>query len=241
MRPGTCGWTVATCTTCDVGARVEAGLALVPEDRQAAGLVQTMSVRENMTLSSLTRLSRRVATSRRARSQGRAADRSTSLRVKAPGTARTGRRAQRRQPAEGRDRARRHEPAARAADGRADARRRRRGEVRDPRSRCAAWPQEGLGIIFATSELAEIQAVATRVLVMARGRVIADLRTQPTSRPTRSRPPRQRRRTARSRRQRWPPSRSRGGPLLALVLQLRAAHRAGRAGRSPSRCSRRSS
>ena len=40
----------------DVSDRVEAGLALVPEDRQAAGLVPSMTVCENMTLSSLARL-----------------------------------------------------------------------------------------------------------------------------------------------------------------------------------------
>ncbi len=40
----------------DVGDRVEAGLALVPEDRQAAGLVPSLNVCENVTLSSLARL-----------------------------------------------------------------------------------------------------------------------------------------------------------------------------------------
>ncbi len=40
----------------DVSDRVEAGLALVPEDRQAAGLVPSLTVCENVTLSSLARL-----------------------------------------------------------------------------------------------------------------------------------------------------------------------------------------
>jgi erythritol transport system ATP-binding protein len=38
---------------CDASGRVAAGIALVPEDRQAAGLVQTMTVEHNVTLSHL--------------------------------------------------------------------------------------------------------------------------------------------------------------------------------------------
>jgi erythritol transport system ATP-binding protein len=34
--------------------------------------------------------------------------------------------------------------------------------------------REGMGVVFATSDLAEVQAVATRVLAMARGRVTAE-------------------------------------------------------------------
>ena len=45
-------------------------------------------------------------------------------------------------------------------------------EILESMRRLAA---EGLGIVFATSDLAEVQAVATRVLVMARGRIAADL------------------------------------------------------------------
>ena len=51
----TCGWTAASSGRLDVSDRVAAGIAMVPEDRQAAGLVPTMTVRENMTLSSLER------------------------------------------------------------------------------------------------------------------------------------------------------------------------------------------
>jgi erythritol transport system ATP-binding protein len=42
----------------DVGACIDAGLALIPEDRKADGLVHTMSVRENLTLANLKRLAR---------------------------------------------------------------------------------------------------------------------------------------------------------------------------------------
>jgi erythritol transport system ATP-binding protein len=45
-------------------------------------------------------------------------------------------------------------------------------EILESMRRLAA---EGLGIVFATSDLAEVQAVATRVLVMRKGRIAADV------------------------------------------------------------------
>jgi len=42
----------------DTSARIANGLAMLPEDRQFSGLVQTLSVRANMTISSLARFSR---------------------------------------------------------------------------------------------------------------------------------------------------------------------------------------
>jgi erythritol transport system ATP-binding protein len=44
----------------DIPERMRAGLALVPEDRQAAGIVPTLSVRENMTLAAPAREHRRA-------------------------------------------------------------------------------------------------------------------------------------------------------------------------------------
>ena len=44
--------------TSDVAGRIEKGIALVPEDRKRDGLVQIMAIRENLTLSSLGRLAR---------------------------------------------------------------------------------------------------------------------------------------------------------------------------------------
>ena len=41
----------------DTSARISSGLAMVPEDRQISGLVQTLSVRANMTISSLAQFS----------------------------------------------------------------------------------------------------------------------------------------------------------------------------------------
>ena len=157
----------------DVGARVEAGLALVPEDRQAAGLVQTMTVCENVTLSSLTRLSRRGYLS--PPDEARAAQpildefRVKTPALRAPVGALSGGNQQKVVIARGvmsRPRVLLMDEPTRGVDVAA------KFEILESMRRLAAG---GLGIIFATSELAEVQAVATRVLVMARGRVVADL------------------------------------------------------------------
>jgi erythritol transport system ATP-binding protein len=47
-----------------------------------------------------------------------------------------------------------------------------KAEILDTMKRLAA---DGLAIVFASSELAEVRAGATRILVMARGRITADL------------------------------------------------------------------
>ena len=48
-----------------IAARIAAGLVLVPEDRQRDGLVQTMSVGQNLSLASIQRFTRGLFTSRR--------------------------------------------------------------------------------------------------------------------------------------------------------------------------------
>ena len=47
-----------------IGERIASGLALVPEDRQRDGLVQTMSVGQNLSLASIARFAKRVLLSR---------------------------------------------------------------------------------------------------------------------------------------------------------------------------------
>ena len=156
----------------DVCRRVDAGLAMVPEDRQAAGLVQTMSVRENITLSSLGRLSRHGCLSPREESRA-ARPLVEALRIKtpsldAPVTALSGGNQQKVVLARGvmsRPKVLLVDEPTRGVDVGA------KGEIIDSMRRLAA---EGMGIVFATADLAEIQAAATRVLVMARGRITAN-------------------------------------------------------------------
>jgi erythritol transport system ATP-binding protein len=157
----------------DVGERVEAGLAMVPEDRQAAGLVQSLSVRQNITLSSLGRLAPHGYLSPRAESRA-ARPLVDRLRVKTPSleapiTALSGGNQQKVVLARGvmsRPKVLLVDEPTRGVDVGAKA------EILDALRRLAS---EGLGIVFATADLGEIQAAATRVIVMSRGRVTADL------------------------------------------------------------------
>jgi erythritol transport system ATP-binding protein len=145
----------------DIPGRIRAGLALVPEDRKASGIVPTMSVRENMTLASPKREHRRAA--------GLAEE----LKVRCAGldcpiTSLSGGNQQKvllsrflmaspkvlllDDPTRGVDVGAREEihHIIRTLAGR------------------------GLAVLFASSELEEILALATRIVVMARGRVTAE-------------------------------------------------------------------
>jgi erythritol transport system ATP-binding protein len=155
----------------DVTDRMAAGLAMVPEDRQAAGLVNTMSVRDNMTLSSLDVLSRWGYLA--AAAETRAAERlRTDLRIKtpaltAPVTALSGGNQQKVVIARGlmrRPGVLLLDDPTRGVDVAA------KTEILDAMRRLAA---EGLAVVFASSDLGEILSAATRILVMARGRITA--------------------------------------------------------------------
>jgi erythritol transport system ATP-binding protein len=157
----------------DVTGRVASGIAMVPEDRQAAGLVQTLSVRQNTTLSSLAHLAPRGYLAPRAEVRA-AQPLLDELRVKTPSAdapigALSGGNQQKVVIA----RAVMSRPAVllldeptRGVDVGA------KSEILATMRRLAAG---GLGIVFATSDLADVQSAATRVLVMSRGRITADL------------------------------------------------------------------
>jgi erythritol transport system ATP-binding protein len=157
----------------DVSDRVAAGLALVPEDRQAAGLVPSMTVCENVTLSSVARLAPYGYLS--PVDEVRAAQPMLNeLRVKAPALtapvgALSGGNQQKLVIARGvmsRPRVLLLDEPTRGVDVAA------KFEILESMRRLAA---SGMGIVFATSDLAEVHAVATRVLVMSRGRIAADV------------------------------------------------------------------
>ena len=146
---------------------------MVPEDRQASGLVPTMNVRENMTLAHVSELSRLGYVSP-AREEAAAAEWSRILRVKASGLGAdigslSGGNQQKVVIARNvmtKPRVLLMDEPTRGVDVGAKA------EIVETMRRLAA---DGVAVVFATSDLAEIQAAASRALVMTRGRMTAEL------------------------------------------------------------------
>jgi erythritol transport system ATP-binding protein len=155
-----------------VGDRMAAGLALVPEDRQRDGLVQTMSVRDNILLATVADLTS-AGLLNGAREQTTAAGKVSELAIKtsslaAPVTSLSGGNQQKVVLA----RALLTEPAVLLLDEPT------RGIDVGAKSQIAALMSDlaaaGYGVLFISSELAEVMAMADRVLVMARGRITAE-------------------------------------------------------------------
>jgi erythritol transport system ATP-binding protein len=156
-----------------VAERIRLGLALVPEDRQRDGLVQTMSVGENSTLSNLLSYVRGLWISKRAES--RAADSAISdVRVKTAGadasiTSLSGGNQQKvvigkvlltqpqvillDEPSRGID----------------------VGAKAEIFALMAREARRGLAVLFATSEVSEALTVSNRILVMSKGRIVREL------------------------------------------------------------------
>ncbi|MBS1872902.1 MAG: sugar ABC transporter ATP-binding protein [Acidobacteria bacterium] len=156
----------------DAAGRIAAGMAMVPEDRQALGLTQSMSVAANITLASIGRFAR-FGWLRRGAEMGAAEDMAAQLRIKSAGLGRpvgslsggnqqkvviakcllTG------------PRVLLLDEPTRGVDVGAKA------EIHAIVRRLA---ERGIGILVASSELEEVRAVAHRVVVMARGAVTAE-------------------------------------------------------------------
>ena len=120
--------------------RLSRGIGLVPEDRQRDGLVQTMTVGQNLTLASIKQFLRRgfdlaPGGGRPGHGPDQGRDRESSR------TRRRHRLPLRRQPAEGRDRQGPRDPARRHAPGRAQPRHRHRREGRGVRPARRARPR----------------------------------------------------------------------------------------------------
>jgi erythritol transport system ATP-binding protein len=155
-----------------VQARMAAGLALVPEDRQRDGLVQTMSVRDNILLATVGRLTR-GGLLRGAAEQRTAADKAGELAIKSPTlaalvTSLSGGNQQKVVLA----RALLTEPVVLLLDE--PTRGIDVGAKAQIASLMADLAAQGFGVLFISSELAEVIAMADRVLVMARGRITAE-------------------------------------------------------------------
>jgi erythritol transport system ATP-binding protein len=156
-----------------VRARLAAGLALVPEDRQRDGLVQTMSVGDNVLISTIGKLARRGLVPRKTE-RSVAGDKVRELSIKIPGlaapvTSLSGGNQQKVVLA----RALLTEPVVLLLDEPT------RGIDVGAKSQIAEimsdLASDGYGVLFISSELAEVMAMADRVLVMARGRITAEL------------------------------------------------------------------
>ena len=154
--------------------RIDAGIALVPEDRQKQGMVQLMSILENMTLSSLGKFTRRFAFGAlgRAKQVDAANDVIKRLAIKAssvdaPITSLSGGNMQKvvigkalltspkvllmDEPTRGID----------------------VGAKEDVYKTISVLAQSGIAVVYATSELDEAMAVSNRVFVMASGKLTA--------------------------------------------------------------------
>jgi erythritol transport system ATP-binding protein len=158
--------------TMDTAGRIASGLAMAPEDRQAAGLVQSLSVLANMTMSSLGRWSRGPWLSS-AEERGAGSRMAADLRIKTPGLganigALSGGNQQKVVLAKcllTEPRVLLLDEPTRGVD--VGAKREIHGIVR----RMAA---SGMAIVLVSSELEEIRAVADRIVVMSRGCVSAE-------------------------------------------------------------------
>jgi erythritol transport system ATP-binding protein len=156
-----------------ISERIGAGLAFVTEDRQRLGLVQSLSVAENITLASLGAIRRGPVLSRpREREKVRAMIQSLAIKVsnaEQPVTALSGGNQQKvviaRSLLTGPLVLMMDEPT-RGIDI---------GAKSDVFRIMCDLAREGVAVLFVSSELKEVVAMADRALVMARGRITADL------------------------------------------------------------------
>ena len=155
-----------------VQSRIKAGLALVPEDRQRDGLVQSLSVKDNIVLSILGRLTRSgILSSVRPRKIAEKQVSSLDIRLpglSAPVTSLSGGNQQK----VVLGRALLTEPKLLLLDEPT------RGIDVGAKSQIASimadLARSGFGVLFISSELAEVIAMADRVLVMAKGQITAE-------------------------------------------------------------------
>ncbi len=156
-----------------VAERIHAGLAFVSEDRQMLGLVQSLSVAENITLACLRSLRRGPVVSRpKERERVREMIRALGIRVASPEqpvTALSGGNQQKVVIARSLLTAPRvlmmDEPT-RGIDI---------GAKSDVFRLMCDLARDGMAVLFVSSELKEVVAMADRALVMARGRITAEL------------------------------------------------------------------
>jgi erythritol transport system ATP-binding protein len=155
----------------DVGVCIAAGLALIPEDRKADGLVASMSIAENMTLASLWQLARRGRL-RPADERGAVARFIASLSIKVADAAlEIGSLSGGNQQKVVIGRALMTGPKVLLMDE--PSRGIDIGAKAEVFKVMRDLARDGMGILFVTSDLDEVMALSDRILVMSNGRVTA--------------------------------------------------------------------
>ncbi|WP_341359154.1 sugar ABC transporter ATP-binding protein [Georgenia sp. M64] len=163
-----------------VGGRIDAGVILVPEDRQRDGLVQTMSVGGNLSISALKDFVRGFLIDGR-RESAAVADATRDVRVKAAGPgAPIGSLSGGNQQKVVIGKALMTEPDLLLLDE--PTRGIDVGAKADIFRLMADQAGAGVGVLFATSEVSEVLHASTRILVMSRGRIVAELDPATTTR-----------------------------------------------------------
>jgi erythritol transport system ATP-binding protein len=164
----------AEVTVGTVNGRINLGIALVPEDRQRDGLVQTMSVADNIVLASLRKYVNRLALSRKREKE--VVDNSVknlSIKIANPNQLITSLSGGNQQKVVVAKSLLTHpkvlllDEPTRGIDVAAKA------EIFQIMSHLAA---QGYGILFVSSELKEVLAMADRILVMSRGKITGEYR-----------------------------------------------------------------
>jgi erythritol transport system ATP-binding protein len=155
-----------------IAGRIESGFVLVPEDRQRFGLVQTLSVMDNMLLASLKNYLKGMFLARKAEKESAAAKiKELSIRVanaQQPITSLSGGNQQKVVVAKGlltRPKVLLLDEPTRGIDVGA------KSEIFEIMNRLA---EQGYGVIFVSSELKEVLAMSDRILVMSKGAVTGE-------------------------------------------------------------------
>jgi erythritol transport system ATP-binding protein len=152
--------------------RIACGLALVPEDRQRDGLVQTMSVGENMSLASIMNFTRGLFTSRRIE-QSLIADTIRKVTVKTSGgSAPIGSLSGGNQQKVVIGKMLATDPTVLLLDE--PSRGIDIGAKAEVFKLLAERARTGLAVVFSTSEVSECLSVAHRIIVMHKGRISAE-------------------------------------------------------------------
>ena len=166
-------------TGASIANRIDGGLVLVPEDRQRDGIISLLSVTENLSMASISRFARWGIIDRA--SETRAAIRSIrdlAIKVSSPGV-----------------------PVSALSGGNQQKVVIGKGLLTEPRvimfdeptrgidvgakaevfRTMGALAQQGIGVVYATSDIKEVMSAADRILVMSAGRITGDFRRAETN------------------------------------------------------------